>query len=446
MRGLGFGILLLLTAAGSAAGAASERPHILLISVDTLRADRLSSYGYKRATRPRIDELLAAGARFTEARTVEPLTAPALASMLTSLDPHDHGSTRNGLPVRPDLLSFSKILARRGYATAAFLGNWTLKEKLSGLGEHFETYEVLLERKRWFGLARREATADDLVEESISWLDQHLDAEPVRPFLLWIHLVEPHAPYRLRREFLKQIGVKATATTFSPRRRYDSEIAYVDNRIGRFLDQVFSRLRREEVIVAFVADHGESLGEHGYWGHGRHLYEASLKIPMGLVWSGGIEPSDLDVPALITDLGPTLLGLVGLPYPDFFRGFDWSRVLRGEEEPPAGRITFHQAHRASVQPREDNRELRRKGLLEVGRIESARKEILRVNKGRQRLFDLGQDPEEKTDLADGASQASSELLEWLERVREGLVTADDLPPPSLSQEDLDALRALGYIE
>ena len=163
----------------------------------------MGSYGYDRDTSPRLDRLLAGGARFQNARTVEPLTAPALASMLTSLQPHEHGSTRNGLRIRPNLFSFTKSLGRRGYETATFAGNWTLKDELSGFAEHFETYEVLLNRKRWFGMIKSEATADDLVDLSLSWLDAHLDGSD-RPFLIWVHMIEPHAPYRLRGDFLKQ--------------------------------------------------------------------------------------------------------------------------------------------------------------------------------------------------------------------------------------------------
>jgi arylsulfatase A-like enzyme len=125
---LGLLPVLLLAAGGLRASAAEKPPSVLLVTVDTLRADRLSSYGYSRKTSPHLDALLRQGVRFTQARTVEPLTAPALASMLTSLPPQEHGSTRNGMRVRPDLLSMSKILRHNGYKSAAFVGNWTLRD------------------------------------------------------------------------------------------------------------------------------------------------------------------------------------------------------------------------------------------------------------------------------------------------------------------------------
>ncbi len=425
--------------------AASSPPHVLLISIDTLRTMNMGSYGYRRDTSPHLDELLAAGAKFDDARTVEPLTAPALASMLTSLHPHEHGSTRNGLRVRPNLFSFTKALGRRGYATGAFLGNWTLKDKLSGLAEHFDTYEVLLNRKRWFGLAKSEATADDLVDLSLSWLDAHLGASD-KPFLMWVHMIEPHAPYRLRGAYLKQIGVKRAGSLLSPTRRYDSEIAFADDRVGRLLSEVYERVPREQIVVVFFSDHGESLGEHGYWGHGRHLYEFSLRIPLGITWSGTIEPRVVDEPALIGDIGPTVLGLVGIEPPDFIEGFDWTGVLLRGEDGPAGRVTLHQAHRSSVGAQEEQTRLRARGLLEVGRVADARKEVHRVVNDRHWLFDLEADPAEKRDVSAQNARPSAELQEWLETVRSGLAVADDLPPPNLTDEDLDALRALGYID
>ncbi|HEY4588491.1 MAG TPA: sulfatase-like hydrolase/transferase, partial [Thermoanaerobaculia bacterium] len=139
------------------AAAAQRFPNVVILTIDTLRADHVSAYGYHRPTTPNIDRLLAGGVRFTEARTVEPLTSPALASMLTSLYPHEHGATRNGLRLRPGLPSVARALGRRGYQTAAFVGNWTLKDRISGLAEHFERYDEVFTRKRWLGLFKDEA-------------------------------------------------------------------------------------------------------------------------------------------------------------------------------------------------------------------------------------------------------------------------------------------------
>ena len=436
-------VVLCVLAAVAIAVPLRAAPNILLVSVDTLRADRLSSYGYARDTSPNIDALLARGVRFADARTNEPLTAPALASMLTALPPHEHGASRNGLRMRDKLVSFSKILGRRGYSTAAFVGNWTLQDRLTGLGEHFETYTSVLNRKRWLGMMKGEATAEDLNEHSLEWLDEHLAGERRRPFLLWVHYVEPHAPYELHSSMLDQLGIDF-ASEPGESDRYDTEVAWVDARIGELLEGVFERVAWEDTLVVFVSDHGESLGEHGYWGHGRHAYDPSLKIPMGIVWEGRIQPGVREEPALITDLASTLLSAAGLKTPEFFQSFDWLPALTGREPAPADREMFFQAHKGTVLSKEDPAKARQKGLLEVARIAGGTKEILRVAKGRRQVYDLVEDAEELRSRAEGP--LSPELTAWLEEVKGGLELADSLPPPSLSDDDLEAMRALGYID
>ncbi len=438
-----FVVLLLPTVAISAP---SARPHILLVSVATLRADHMGSYGYARKTSPHIDGLLGRGVRFADARTVEPLTAPALAAMLTSLPPHEHGSTRNGLRVRPELPSLPKILRRNGYRTGAFVGSWTLREELWAMADHFDHYEAVLTRARWLGMVKREATAEDINAEALEWFAGQVEAETARPVFLWVHYVEPHAPYLLQRDFLNQIGASPNGNTYSDFNKYDSEIAYVDFQISKLLEAVEELVPAENTLVLFVSDHGESLGEHGYWGHGRHLYEATLHIPMGITWPGHLEPRVVEAPALITDLAPTLVGLLGIEVPDFFQGMDWSTVFEGDGSEPHDRVTLYQAHRGAVGAKDDQTKVREKGLLEVAWLEGGKKEILRVTNGRRRIFDLASDPEELQSLVREQTEISEGLEIWLDQVQEGLVLADELPPPSLSEEDMDALRALGYLE
>ena len=285
---LAFSLLILLALAGLAKAAPAARqteppnqrfPNVVILTIDTLRADRLSSYGYRRPTSPNVDRLLASGVRFTQARTVEPLTNPALCSMFTSLYPHEHGATRNGLRLRPGLPSVAGVLQRRGYRTAAFVGNWTLKDRISGLGEHFERYDEVFSRKRWFGVFKSEATAEDLSDAALEWLDETNGSR--RPFLLWVHYVEPHAPYRLQEGFARPLGIPPAGNA-SRSDRYDTEIAFADHHLGRVL-AFFDRdpALKANTLFIFTADHGESLGEHGYWGHGRNLHEPGPAHPPG---------------------------------------------------------------------------------------------------------------------------------------------------------------------
>ncbi len=406
----------------------------------------MSGYGYTRNTSPNLDRLLGSGAIYTQARTVEPLTAPALASMLTSLPPHEHGSTRNGLRVRGDLPSLPRILRSQGFRASAFVGSWTLRDKLWGMASHFDHFEDVLTRARWYGLVKREANAEDINERAMAWLEEHRETYPSRPFFAWVHYVEPHAPYKMQREFLDQLGPSPDGDLYSSQSRYDSEIAYVDYHAMDLVEQMRAVFPADNTLIVVVADHGESLGEHRYWGHGRNLYEPSLHIPMGVVWPGIIEPMSIEAPALISDLAATVLGLLSVEVPEYFQGFDWTGVLTDREDADDSRVTTYQAHKGSVSPKEEQVKLRQRGLLQVGRIEAGRKEIVRVTNDRRWVFDLGKDPKEEIDLAGSQSGPSESIEGWLETVEAGLLVSDELPPPSLSDEDIEALRALGYLE
>jgi len=434
---------LLLAAGPPARPGAAPRPSVLLVTVDTLRADRLSCHGYARATTPRLDRLFATGVRFAQARTVEPLTAPALTSLLTSRHPHDHGATRNGLRVRPGLTSLPKLLQARGYRTAAFVSNWTLRHKISGLAEHFEVYREVLSRKRWLGLVSSEAAGDEVNGEALAWLEGHAAGAPGQPFLLWVHYIEPHAPYRLQTRHLAALGLNRRGNVAAAD-RYDTEVAEVDRLVGELLDAVGRTVPAAPLVVAFTADHGESLGEHDYWGHGRRLDETGLHVPMALVWSGRIAPQVIEAPALNIDIAPTLASLLGLPRPQGFDGHDWTAVLDGEPA-PAGRVTNHQTHRAAVLSGHESRASRRNGLLEVALIQGGRKEVLRVAGNRARVFDLRADPLERVDLAAPRTPPSEALQEWVDLVRAGLGRRDeDAPQPVLDTESVRRLKALGY--
>ena len=424
------------------APASPPRPNVLVITVDALRADRLSSYGYARPTSPNLDRLLTQGVRFTRARVVEPLTTPGLCSMLTSLYPHQHGASRNGLRIRPGLISLPKILLAHGYRTGAFVGNWTLRDKLSGLGGHFEDYEEVLTRQRWRFL-RSEATAEDLTGLSLQWIRDHLAARPRQPFLLWVHYVEPHAPYRRHKDFAERLGFGAQKKV-SDQDRYDTEVAFVDHFIGELLGGLEKLSLSEKTLVVFASDHGESLGEHKYWGHGRNLYEPSLWIPMGIYWPGHLRSQKVTASALNLDLAPTVLRLLDLPVPESFEGYDWTGVLNGAA-PPASRVTHYQAHRGAVISKHESDLARRKGLLAVALIDGSHKEILRVGRAARQLYDLNGDPAELKVLAIPGSEPTESLMSWMSKVYGGLTFMDADPPAPLDEESIEQLRSLGYV-
>jgi arylsulfatase A-like enzyme len=448
LRRIGRVVPVALALAGAAmAGAAMEpaRPHVLILTIDTLRADRMSAYAYGRPTSPNLDRLMASGARFTQARTVEPLTGPGLCAMLTSSFPHENGATRNGLRMRAGLPSLPKLLREKGYRTEAVISNWTLRDRVTGLGEHFDGYEEVLEHRRWLGLFKGEARAEVVTEAARRRLEGLAETATDHPFFLWVHYIDPHAPYKKHRSFLRELGIETTKGKLPASDRYDTEIAYTDRSVARLLSKLEELGLADETLIAFTSDHGESLGEHSYWGHGRHLYEPTLHIPMALVWPGRIEPRIVEASALNLDLAPTIAGLLGLDYPEAFRGYDWTEVLAGGD-PPAYRATHHQAHKGAVLSRHDSDVARRAGLLEVGVVLDGRKEILRVKRGRASRFDLAADPAELENLADPESTLSEGLRAWLEVVDSALGQSDEVPPPPLDDESIEQLRALGYID
>ncbi len=439
-----FGFLILLSSVVTASGVLADEPKaVVVITVDALRADRLSSYGYTRLTSPAIDRLLGEGVRFDSARTNEPLTSPSMCSMITGLEPQAHAATRNGLRMREGLDSLTKVLSAHGWQTAGFVSNWTLKDNLTRLGEHFDHYGEVFTRRRWFGLLNSEATGEDVTDEALEWVNGHAGSDSVDPFFLWVHYVEPHAPYRFHSEYAERLGI----TNKDPKRsdRYDTEVAAVDRAVERLLDGIENHIARDRMIVVFTADHGESLGEHDYWGHGRYLYEPSLRVPLGMVWKGTVEQRVIDRQATILDIAPTILELLGLDVPSTFAGLSWAAAARGGDL-PSERAICYQAHKGAVHGEHDDERKRSKGLLSVGVVFEDRKEILRVKKNNHMLFDLATDPGELASEVAEIGPPSDPLLECLGSISEGLGALDRLSSKKLDEETVEQLRALGYIE
>ena len=233
--------------------------------------------------------------------------------------------------------------------------------------------------------------------------------------------------------------------------RYDTEVAFADHHVGRLLAALAADPGLAGTLVVFAADHGESLGEHGDWGHGRNLYEPALRIPLGFVWPGHVRAGRIDDAASSLDVAPTLLGLLGLPVPAAFRGFDWSAVLRGEAPPPRERTLWFQAHKGAVLSSRETATARRRGLLAAGVLAwpEGRMEIVRAGSGERAVFDLAADPGETRNLAAAASPPSERARGWLVDLRRGLLASDRLAhagAPGADPESARRLRALGYTQ
>jgi arylsulfatase A-like enzyme len=441
-----------------------DRVNAILITIDTLRADHLGSYGYSKKTDPEIRRHFAEGLRFREALVHTPITRPSHASMLTGMHPAVLGLRVNHQPVDHRLPFLPEILRREGYQTGAVVSGWPLVGPDTGLQRGFDEYSdafspllkanlaladhtllIVLSKLRLIETVSRKASATS--DDAIDWLRRVHE----HPFFLWVHYYDPHHLYEPPPEFSLRMGrapeaprnsrqyfsrVSSGEKEIDPEERsqatalYDGEILFTDSQIGRLLDAVAELGLDARTVVLLTADHGETLHErvesegmaltHGWW-----INQRDVRVPF-LLRGPGIPPGESAVIAQSYDVAPTLLGALGIDIPDGMMGRD---LLSPAVPPPS----FEDPIMALSAGREDW-----KGLV------SARagdwKYILDVTKGTGTLFDLGADPGETHDFAASRPEIASQLREAAELLP--LETADE---SDLSPAELDRLRALGYV-
>ena len=270
----------------------SGPPNIILLTVDTLRADRTGCYGYKHNTSPNVDKLAGKGVLFLDASTNIPLTNPSFCSLFTSRYPHETGAIRNGIPMIDDMPTLATIFKKNGYHTAAIISNWPLKRHLSNLHRGFDIYNDDFKEKRYL-FFNAERDAEGVTDDALSWLND----SPKEPFFLWVHYSDPHAPYLEKEGFMFEKSNTDSA-------RYDSEVGFTDKHIGRMLDEFEEKGVLSRSVVLFTSDHGESLGEHEYTGHGRRLYQPGLHVPFIIFGPGIPEGVKYKEPVQLLDLAP----------------------------------------------------------------------------------------------------------------------------------------------
>ena len=281
------------------------RASVVLVTIDTLRADRVSA-----ALTPRIEGLARRGTRFASARSNVPLTLPAHASILTGLLPPRHGVRVNGLHrLGAETPTLARLLQSAGYRTGAFVGAYVLDSRF-GLDRGFDTYDDEIPRnEEATGALDAERRGDVVAGRAIAWLRSLPDDG--RPFFLWMHLYDPHAPYAPPAEWLARANGEP----------YDGEVAFADAQLGRLLDAVEAARPRERTLAVVVGDHGESLGEHGEASHGLLVYEAALRVPLVIAGEGLPVETRQEAVSLV-DVFPTVAGLLGLDAPPSRDGRD----------------------------------------------------------------------------------------------------------------------------
>ncbi len=396
---------------------AADGPSILLVTIDTLRADHVGAYGDEQAETPVLDGLAARGARFETAIAPAPLTLPSHASILSGLYPPRHGVRHNGIfRVEPDTPTLPRVVDDAGYETAAFVGAAVLDREF-GLARGFDRYDddVTGDRASSTGFPERRASA--VTDAAISWLSA-VDA----PYFLWVHYYDPHADYA---------PPEPWASRFRER-PYAGEIAYVDAQLGRLLEAIAARRDGAETIIAVTSDHGEGLGAQGEADHSYLVYDAHLRVPL-IVAGPGIAPARHADVVSAASLAPTLLGLAGLPPLPATDVPDLSGLLRGTAAASEG-----WAYAESLAGRLDH------GWSPLHAIRTRTHHYVR-GPGAE-LFDVRADPGQLRDLSESPDPAAREAARTAETHLEAVLAGErPLDPVSLDAERRAQVEALGYV-
>ncbi|MBK9645423.1 MAG: sulfatase [Deltaproteobacteria bacterium] len=461
---------------------------VVLVTLDTTRADHLGVYGARTAT-PTLSRLAAEGVLYEAALAPIPVTGPSHTSLMTGLGPWSHGVLLNGIPAPEDRVTMAERLTQEGYRTGAFVSAYVLNHTI-GLSRGFATYdddfsalkgaEALL-GARLLAAVSRNLNPDEVLErqggatidDAIAWLKE---GDESRPYLLWVHLFDPHGPYAppapydtayyegdprspTHTSMAQATGVAAylqdslrgVTDAAWVVAQYDGEISYADAQLGRLIDTIDARGDAGRTIIVVAGDHGESLGEHGVWfNHGDDLYDPSLHVPL-VMRGGGLAPG-ARVPEVVEliDVAPTIYALLGLSGPEDMDG----RVL-----PPTG-PSAAQSARAIAFDREANLAARKAGQVTkpthrmVGLRSPSALFVLREAEGFDDELFLGEPgpplsplPEDSVLDAVLAEEGGAATVEAL-RARAEVLLGGDVARSSaeLSPEEKARLEALGYLD
>lgn len=470
----------------------ANAPNVLLITLDTTRADHFGAYGNEKIKTPHFDKLAQEGVLFEQAMAQIPVTGPSHTTILSGQGPWTHGGLLNGKPVSPDVPLLTETLRSQGYRTGAFLSAYVLNRDL-GLARGFEVYDDdfgavkgwtrTLPGRIQAAIERRldphhvlERRGEVTVDQALAWLNTLPDSSLGIPFFGWVHLFDPHGPYEPPSPWDTQYydgdpkdpshtsmqQVEGVAEYLKPSLegitdvqwvldQYAGEISYTDAQIGRLLEWLEQSGHADNTLVIVVGDHGESLGEHGVWfNHGDDLFEPSIHVPLVLKMPQVLNHygDRIEEPVELTDLVPTIHDLLQLAPPSAIDGESLEPMLLGgvERSDPAKSICFD---------REANVAGREAGIIEnpTWRMVSLRQTDNRfvwreAEDYASELYLLS-----KTDIGgfqeDSPEEISESVRSFLEseaKAIAGVMSAEDVQKSNESELDVDALEALGYVE
>ena len=402
--------------------ASAGRPSVLLVSIDTLRADHVGSYGYRAAATPVIDALAARGLRFEQAETVTPLTLPAHASLLSGTFPAFHGVRDNGsFYVGDEVTTLAEALKAHGYRTGGFVGAYVLDHRW-GIAQGFDHYYDDFDLSRFemaAGLDAAQRPGTEVVDHALAWLAGEGD----QPFFAWVHLYDPHSPYVPPEPYRSRFPATLEGA-------YDGEIAATDAQVGRLVDFLTRSRRLENTVIVVVGDHGESLGEHGEQQHGFFVYDAAVRIP--LIVAGPRVPTRAVADQVrIVDVMPTILELAGVGVPSAVQGVSLMPLGRGERQDLLGfSETWYPRYHY--------------GWSELTAVRDGRYKFIAAP--RRELYDTRTDPGELHDVAASNPRVADALERALADMTAKLAIAATPQEPRPVEPDVEErLRSLGYV-
>ncbi|MGB6002880.1 MAG: sulfatase [Thermoanaerobaculia bacterium] len=387
------GVVLLLTIGSSGCGGAPSHPNVLLISVDTLRADHLGIYGYPRPTSPHIDELARQGVVFENAYSTSSWTLPSHVSLLTGLYPSFHGVQDEGTKLVETVPTLAEGFRQLGYHTLALVSHFYVSSEF-GLQRGFDTFDDSL---------LYSGPKNPVAGEMVDRFEELLEEIPAKPLFAFVHFFDPHWSYTPPAPFAERFAdpeykgpvdgsVESLSPFFTPGTPidrpdlqqmidlYDGEIAYLDSQIGRLLEVLDRRGLLDDLIIVFTADHGEEFKEHGQLGHAMTLFEEQVRVPLIIAGNSAFRPGTRrqDLVSLI-DIGPTLMELVGS---DLLAQAQGRSLLTTR---PDAEMVFSESIRYGI---------------EMRMARSRQHKLIHFRSGDQMIyFDLAQDPQEQSPMA-----------------------------------------------
>jgi arylsulfatase A-like enzyme/Tfp pilus assembly protein PilF len=396
-----------------------SRPHqlsLLLITIDTLRADHVGAYGADTGATPVLDSLAASGVRFDQVQTAVPLTGPSHATIMTGQYPPSHGVRGNVVfSLGTKYPTLATLLKQRGYRTAAFVGAYPVAAAF-GFNQGFDTFDEEFHESSPLdqGAERR---ANEVADAALNWLG----TQTSDPFFAWLHFYDPHAPYDPPPPYRDRYR----------ERPYDGEIAFADAQIGRVLDALRSSGRDRDTVVMVLADHGEGLGDHDELTHAVLIYQSTMRVPF-IVAGPGI-PRGRVVPSRVAtiDVLPTALGVLGFGADRSYLGRDLGPLMNGRE------VGSDPSYEESLFGRLNCRWAPLRGWVKDN--------WKLINGAAPELYDLANDPGELHDLAAVQPEKVRRMLDDLQRGLQRLApNGDTAQPKAVSAEQEERLRSLGY--